>query len=99
MSVTTNISWHLGEDVQLNGTPETVVDISDWTVELEIYQGGAVILTVAAAITDGPAGVFVVVIPAATTTELGLGTFAYQIRRLDFGFVTVIANGSLLAVQ
>jgi hypothetical protein len=102
MATSANISFYRGEDVTLVVTMNPVVDISGWSLQFTVRAALdllpiAITKTVGAGITitNGPGGIFRVVILRDDTVALAVGTYLFDIQRIDSGYYTELLIGQL----
>jgi hypothetical protein len=87
-----------GEDVLWIFTMTPVTDITGWAISARVKQTPSdptPLLTINASLTSPAAGVFTVSLPAASTTSLSAGTYAYDVWRTDGGSAAALALGTL----
>jgi hypothetical protein len=85
-----------GEDVNVTWTMSPIVNITGWTIVF--YVGGvanSIRLQIACTVSNGPAGIFTALIPDADTATLDSGLYAFEVRRTDSGYNTVLSNGAI----
>ena len=92
MAGTDTITIFRGEDAALVFTMAPVVDITGWTILFTIQDAS---VSVAAAVTDGPAGEFTVSLTD-DHTEQRAGTYQYDAWRTDPGVERCLAVGELV---
>lgn len=92
------ISIYHGEDIQLDFTMNPVVDISGWTLSLNVEGNpeSPKLITKAGTVTDGPNGEFSVTLTDADTGAVAVGRYRYDVWRTDAGNERVIADGELV---
>jgi hypothetical protein len=103
MSMLSLFFWHVGEDLVITFTATTPTPIAGWTLQLWIYnsrtdpQAGnpALFTTANAAIMDPVKGIFTFTLAAANTSAIGVGNRWLQVRRIDSGENTVLAEGKV----
>lgn len=100
MAAHADLSWFRGEDILVTATPQTVQDITGWTISCAIktsMDAAAPILTIACNVTTPAAGIFTMAVSAAqNTTTLGSGLYVFAMERIDSGSVAVIVEGTIL---
>lgn len=100
MAAHADLDWFRGEDVLVTFTPQTVRDITGWTISCAIKPNldyAAPVLTIACTVTTPAAGVFTMAVSAAqNTTSLGSGHYIFAVERTDSGSVAVLVEGALL---
>ena len=97
MSLTTNMTFFRGEDITLDFTMTPPMDITGWTLSLEVANtlGGTIQFIKSATIVDGPRGRFRVTIASADTSSLAVGRYVWDCRRTDAGNKATVADGSI----
>ena len=97
MSITSNLSFFRGEDITVDFTMTPPLDITGWTLSLEVANnlGGTVQFTKSATIVDGPRGRFRVTIASADTATLAVGRYVWDCRRTDAGNRATVADGGI----
>jgi hypothetical protein len=101
MSVTSHINFFRGEDVVINFTMTPVQDITGWTLTFKVADqlAGTIKITKTAAIVNGPAGQFSVSIANADTSSLAVGRYVWDVRRVDSGYKSTVADGYITLKQ
>jgi hypothetical protein len=94
-SISSNLVFTRGEDITVYFQLTPVVDITGWTLNMNLAPGYAVdtVLTKAPTVIDGPRGRFSVAIANADTSSLTVGRYVWDIRREDSGHATTVADG------
>ena len=91
------IRFYAGEDVTLPFayTPEPGTSLAGWTIDWSLLtdEGGTVLFTSTANITDATNGLYNVSLNSSQTANLTPGLYYWESRRTDTGSHTVLATG------
>jgi len=96
MPINEAIVIYQGEDIALNFTMTPVVNITGWTLELNIATSRAntvKIITQAGAIVSGPAGTYTVTLTDIQTDTLIPSVYAYDVWRTNAGNERILTTG------
>jgi hypothetical protein len=97
MAIFSHLEFWRGEDIVLFFDMLPTADITGWTITFKIAETltATPSVTKTATVTDGARGLFKVTLASADTSSLTVGRWVWDARRIDTGFKTTLAAGTI----